>query len=790
MAIINTSVITDEITTQKQFYKLFYGTDWENIVNLDRNTDGYTRDIFYEHKTNAQHYGIYKALSQAIIYLTKFNMEGVPIPAKICIVGQEDKRVYIYNTEDYIDYIENIEGYASLSPSKGIEGFVEKKSPIIISFDINSLANSSDLFDFIRSTRGQTKVHITKNNVWGWSKYYYNNAKKSEQKKDKFFEELKNPISVLKDFIYPWTGDREDFALIMDLLNDPVTQKKLGCFYSPLPYCEKAVELVRKAIKRVPEGNDYVIIDRCAGTGNLEYALSEEELKHVIINTYELQEWIALKNRMGSLVRHIIPPIPKNQNELPEKNAHGFLSGANALSENFIERPEIKQYIDNPKCTIILFENPPYRDSSSSDKEVVNNEKEQSMNVTSFVYEEMIKNLDKFDNSNVSTARDVVNQFIWSGFEYYLRQPTDSYILLSPAKCYKSLGMLNYKFGGGFLYNREHFHATPASIMCTLWFYEKDETEKITVEAYDIDKNEHLEFIKNIDTKKVHNTFEPYFDRRKFDDDIEVGIYCETDGTETTGRKCDGKSYFNHNYEEGRSIIAYCRAINYPISAMNRYFTRQALYGARGFYIREDNFLEKLPLFVAKMYPLKNWYDKEVLMTSSDGGYDYIKDESFLKSCLLFTCLSIGNKCISFDGSDGNYYRNELCFDGDTLASKALSTMHLSDVENELIELYDNILREIKRKNTDGSYKYEEYNPRFSYGIHQISLHIDISVPKIDSLGNIIYKGTDKHGNLKPLTEKKYGKNLSNLMNPLQKALDNYYMEFIAPKMFKYELIK
>ena len=27
----------------------------------------------------------------------------------------------------------------------------------------------------------------------------------------------------------------------------------------------------------------------------------------------------------------------------------------------------IKQYIDNPKCTVILFENPPYSDTSATD---------------------------------------------------------------------------------------------------------------------------------------------------------------------------------------------------------------------------------------------------------------------------------------------------------------------------------------------------------------------------------------------------------------------------------------
>lgn len=62
--------------------------------------------------------------------------------------------------------------------------------------------------------------------------------------------------------------------------------------------------------------------------------------------------------------------------------------------------------------------------------------------------------------------------------------------------------------------------------------------------------------------------------------------------------------------------------------------------------------------------------------------------------------------------------------------------------------------------------------------------------PLKDENGNIIYKKSNSKGEVKPETVKKYGKNISNLINPLQKALDKYYMDFIAPKMFKYELVK
>lgn len=48
-----------------------------------------------------------------------------------------------------------------------------------------------------------------------------------------------------------------------------------------------------------------------------------------------------------------------------------------------------------------------------------------------------------FKNSNISTVRDFANRFIWSAFEYYLRQETDCYIVFSPVKYFKSIGLID-----------------------------------------------------------------------------------------------------------------------------------------------------------------------------------------------------------------------------------------------------------------------------------------------------------------------------------------------------------
>lgn len=181
--------------------------------------------------------------------------------------------------------------------------------------------------------------------------------------------------------------------------------------------------MVRKAIRRVPEENDYIILDRCAGTGNLESVLSDEELSHCVVSTYEYYEYKVLLERIGEKVRDIIPPV-----EAQVEYVDGCIYNADALSKEYIENPILEKYIKNPKCTIILFENPPYSDDSGSTPQTG---KSRAMSKKTYVAEKFNEEV-KSDIPGLVQSKDLSNLFIWSGFKYYLRYPTDSYILFSP----------------------------------------------------------------------------------------------------------------------------------------------------------------------------------------------------------------------------------------------------------------------------------------------------------------------------------------------------------------------
>ena len=89
-----------------------------------------------------------------------------------------------------------------------------------------------------------------------------------------------------------------------------------------------------------------------------------------------------------------------------------------------------------------------------------------------------------------ATTNDLGNAFIWSAFKYYLRQPTDSYIVYSPCKYWKSQHLINKKFIGGYAFNRKHFHTNiEACIMVALWANIDENIERIELDGFDIKEN-------------------------------------------------------------------------------------------------------------------------------------------------------------------------------------------------------------------------------------------------------------------------------------------------------------
>jgi aspartate ammonia-lyase len=125
---------------------------------------------------------------------------------------------------------------------------------------------------------------------------------------------------------------------------------------------------------------------------------------------------------------------------------------------------------------------------------------------------------------------------------------------------------------------------------------------------------------------------------------------------------------------------------------------------------------------------------------------------------------------LSFKGSDGREYINELCFSSmgeehyETYADKFLSQFKLNALEEDALQLWSEILETI-----EGC---KNFNQKYVYGVHQIEQ--ELNTFKKDENGTICYDYPE----------------LNTKLNSLKTQMNEYYEKYILPKLFKYELLK
>ena len=599
----------------------------------------------------------------------------------------------------------------------------------------------------------------------------------------------------------------------MDKLNDYVERADLGAFYTPMPYATKSNELVYDAIRRFQQsGNDdYIILDRCAGTGNLEATLNDnvpndivdkDVLSHVIVNTYEFFEYKVLKQRLGDQVRNIIPPVANFTD--------GTVEGSNALSQEFVENPIIKQYVDNPKCTVIIYENPPFAETTS-----IEHQKRHSGKSSSKKWKYNYVTMQSKQELKGARSNDMSNVFIWSAFHYYLRQSTDSAIIFSPLKYWK-LGQdwFDFKAGKALAFNRKYFHAVRQMVNgCVLWLNELAKPtdnggDSLKLVAYDIidaaapnyDTGELTVIDENVVAKRIHSNFsQSYYAETTEPDDVVQqkerpyplhpdAIWSAFNGREGRDKRLSVNAKYNND------IIGYltAQASTFENDSSMTHLLRNTQYNGHGFHLRTANYLTKLPMFAAGWWKAyrPNWWEIGVYYRSGDGKAAFDKDvkagklDHWLNQVLFYTCLENYNKIRSLEGSDGRWYYNELSLDNnkgqvhdplnksqpETLASQQLSNFlsNLNDDEAKMYQLWQRILKEAKV--TKG------YDKRLNYGIYQINDELNTSHKETNSRGKTttVYDYPQLNGDL----------------NTMRGLIKNYYHKYVMPNLFKYEFIK
>lgn len=395
----------------KHYHSEFEGqTEFYGRVGIDPDlhhyTDGVDRGNLYENKLEISN--IYEVLSQAIKYASRIRIRGEALPANLILNDLNKETAYIFKSIDLLDDIEKIYFGAA---SKGNSDYFSEAHYTKV--DYSTPEGLQQLLVFVTSNEF-TKYHVDCNNIVGLSQQFY----KHSQDKNQFIKgenaEIRKP-KILADRIIPYSkDDNMEFEDIMDCLNPGLLQREQGAYYTPPAYVLEMHNYLFRAISSIPKDNDYIIIDRCAGTGNLEEGLPDEILSHCVLSTIEYNEYVILNYKYGDKCLVVIPNTDALAYDVipAERNSDSIINDF------------IREKIADENCSVILMENPPYSEVAAGS--VQNTGKKVNEWKSSFVYSQM--------NTECSgvVLNDLANLFIWSGFKYYLNKPNDSYILYSP----------------------------------------------------------------------------------------------------------------------------------------------------------------------------------------------------------------------------------------------------------------------------------------------------------------------------------------------------------------------
>lgn len=462
-----------------------------------------------------------------------------------------------------------------------------------------------------------------------------------------------------------------------------------GAFFTPAEYAIRTAQYVRSIIDSLPD-HSFLIVDRCAGTGNLEDALIpiiDETTTTILAGTIDEAEQRELEAHFPSIQYH-----------------HG-----DALAEeyNVSLASKIAQFkATHPNPVVIFYENPPYCEPQGG----ATVKKALKGTSNNWLTERMKKEV------RGRATSDLANKFIWSAFELH---KCDYYVVYAPVKYWKSQHIIDKRLITGFIANRAKFGASEGGISVIAWRNEDTQNEEL-----------HLE---NATVRKIHTPINqlipPYRKERRGDVAYEAaqGTPDRKNGwltNDPSHRKLrDGRGGYADIMAEMESTSGF-PAYNNGVLGNRPHPTKTARHDD----ITPHNILHILPLFVANCYKPKDYTEMGVLMKSGDGGLAYQSDAQFLLDCLVWTALSFESRCMSDDTR-----RNELCLLQDTKTDALLSSYPKTDIDTErwapLLDEWAYLLNATK----------DVRNPMWTYGLRQLMAETDIDVRPFRKLLNEFY---------------------------------------------------
>lgn len=159
---------TLELDGQLDFYQT-YLPRIDKTLTLDEiltdNTDGVLNGNLLEFKLNIN--DVNSVLFQAIKYLSAMRVKGKSIPANIVLISLNTAKVYLFNSKDYLLFIEKIYNFGASKENSGFQG-----GKPISTFNLENQLDQEELIVVLKS-KNYTKINLDENCIVGWGERFY-----------------------------------------------------------------------------------------------------------------------------------------------------------------------------------------------------------------------------------------------------------------------------------------------------------------------------------------------------------------------------------------------------------------------------------------------------------------------------------------------------------------------------------------------------------------------------------------------------------------------------------------